>query len=266
MVAIEKSMAFSLYYKILKDFSFFYLSINIQDIINGGLKMSNQLNYQSLSDKVAEHLKREIFLENYQGGDRILESKVADELNVSRAPVREAIKELENAGLVETIPRKGSFVVSFEESDIKEIFEIRVILEGRMMEIIIENDLLDEEDFNHLEHLIEEMLLIVKKDLPDNEKVVELNNKDIAFHEYLWGKTDRKFTQRILKVIYNQLKLAMIIDSRKEDSLEESVKEHYAIINNLKEKNIKEIRQSLIDHIVSYNESLMSQKEIYPSI
>ncbi|MFW6281163.1 MAG: GntR family transcriptional regulator [Halanaerobium sp.] len=228
--------------------------------------MSNQLNYQSLSDKVAEYLKREIFLENYQGGDRIFEARVAEELNVSRAPVREAIKELENAGLVETIPRKGSFVISFEESDIKEIFEIRVILEGRMMEIIIQNDLLDEEDFNHLEYLIEEMLLIVKKDLPDNEKVVELNNKDIAFHKYLWEKTDRKFTQRILKVIYNQLKLAMIIDSRKEDNLEESVKEHYDIIKNLKEKNLNEIRQSLIDHIVSYNESLMSQKEIYPNI
>ncbi|MFN2341690.1 MAG: GntR family transcriptional regulator, partial [Halanaerobium sp.] len=112
--------------------------------------MSKQLNYQSLSEKVAEHLKREIFLENYQGGDRILEARVAEELSVSRAPVREAIKELEKAGLVETVPRKGSFVVSFEESDIKEIFEIRVILEGRMMELIIQNDLLDEKDFNHL--------------------------------------------------------------------------------------------------------------------
>ncbi len=228
--------------------------------------MSNQFKHQSLSEKVAEYLKREIFLENYQGGDRILETKIAEKLNVSRAPVREAIQELESVGLVETIPRKGSFVISFEESDIREIFEIRVILEGRMMEIIIHNDLLDEEDFKHLERLIEEMLLIVNKDIPKNEKVVELNNKDISFHKYLWEKTDRKFTQRILKIIYNQLKLAMIIDSRKENNLEESVKEHYKIIKNLREKNLKEIRQSLIDHIVSYNESLMSQKTIYPNI
>lgn len=228
--------------------------------------MSNQFNHQSLSDKVAEYLKREIFLENYQGGDRILETQVAKELDVSRAPVREAIKELESAGLVETIPRKGSFVISFEDNDIKEIFEIRVLLEGRMMEIIIHDDLLDDKDFDNLENLIKEMLLIVNKDMPKNEKVVELNDKDISFHKYLWDKTDRKFTQRILKVIYNQLKLAMIIDSRKENSLEESVKEHYKIIKNLKEKNIKKIRKSLIDHIVSYNESLMSQNEIYPEI
>lgn len=227
--------------------------------------MSKQFKHQSLSNKVAEYLKREIFLENYQGGDHILEAKVAKELDVSRAPVREAIKELEKEGLIETIPRKGSFVASFDEEDIKEVFEIRVILEGRMMEIIIENDLLKEEDFKYLEDLVEEMLVIVAKDIPEDEKVVELNEKDIAFHKFLWEKTNRKFTQRILKMIHNQLKLAMIIDARKEESLEESAREHYSIIKNLKEKNLSGLQQSLIDHIVSYNEKLMSRKEIYPN-
>ncbi|MBF8436467.1 GntR family transcriptional regulator [Halanaerobiaceae bacterium Z-7014] len=227
--------------------------------------MNKQFKHQSLSDKVAEHLKREIFLENYQGGDHILEAKVAKELDVSRAPVREAIKELEKEGLIETIPRKGSFVASFNEEDIREVFEIRIILESRMMEIIINNDLLNEEDFNHLENLIEEMLVIVKKEIPEDEKVVELNEKDIAFHKYLWEKTNRKFTQRILKMIHNQLKLAMIIDARKEDSLEESAREHYSILENLKNKDLSGLQQSLIDHIVSYNEKLMSRKEIYPN-
>ena len=228
--------------------------------------MTKQFKYQSLSNKVAEYLKQEIFLENYRGGDHILEAKVAKELDVSRAPVREAIKELEKEGLIETIPRKGSFVASFNEEDIKEVFEIRVILEGRMMEIIIENDLLKEEDFIYLEKLIEEMLEVVNKDLSEDEKVVELNEKDMAFHKYLWEKTNRKFTQRILKMIHNQLKLAMIIDARKEDSLEESARDHYEIIKNLKRKDLGKLRQALIDHIVSYNESLMSRKEIYPDL
>ncbi len=228
--------------------------------------MTKQFKYQSLSNKVAEYLKQEIFLENYRGGDHILEAKVAKELDVSRAPVREAIKELEKEGLIETIPRKGSFVASFNEEDIKEVFEIRVILEGRMMEIIIENDLLKEEDFIYLEKLIEEMLEVVKKDISEDEKVVELNEKDMAFHKYLWEKTNRKFTQRILKMIHNQLKLAMIIDARKEDSLEESARDHYEIIKNLKRKDLGKLRQALIDHIVSYNESLMSRKEIYPDL
>lgn len=228
--------------------------------------MTNQIQYQSLSNKVAEYLKRQIFLENYQGGDHILEAKVAKKLDVSRAPVREAIKELEKEGLIETIPRKGSFVASFNEEDIKEVFEIRVILEGRMMEIIIENDLLTEDDFKYLEKLIEEMLIIVDKDIPEDEKVVELNEKDMAFHKFLWEKTNRKFTQRILKMIHNQLKLAMIIDARKEDSLAKSARDHYEIINNLREKDLKKLRQALIDHIVSYNERLMSRKEIYPDV
>ncbi|MFW5790708.1 MAG: GntR family transcriptional regulator [Halanaerobiaceae bacterium] len=227
--------------------------------------MTKKIEHQSLSDKVAEYLKREIFLENYRGGDHILEAKVAQELDVSRAPVREAIKELEKEGLIETIPRKGSFVASFSEEEIREVFEIRVLLEVRMMELIIEDNLLKGEDFKSLENLVEEMLIVVNKNISEDEKVVELNEKDMAFHKYLWEKTNRKFTQRILKMIHNQLKLAMIIDARKEESLEESAREHYSIIKNLKEKNLKGVRQSLIDHIVLYNEELMSRKEIYPN-
>lgn len=228
--------------------------------------MNSKIEHTSLSSKVADYLKREIFLENYQGGDHILETKVAEELNVSRAPVREAIKELEKEGLIKTVPRKGSFVVRFEEQDIKEVFEIRVMLEGRILEVIVENDLLDEEDYSNLENMIEEMLVVVNKEIPEDEKAVELNDKDIAFHEYLWDKSNRKLTKRILKMIYNQLKLAMIIDVRKEDSLEESAREHYDIVENLRQKDLKALKQSLIDHIVSYNEELMSRKEIYPNI
>ncbi|MGM0415276.1 MAG: GntR family transcriptional regulator [Bacillota bacterium] len=228
--------------------------------------MTNKIKHQSLSNKVAEYLKREIFLENYRGGDHILEAKVAKELDVSRAPVREAIKELEKEGLIETIPRKGSFVASFNENDIREVFEIRVLLEGRMMELILKDNLLKEGDFLYLENLVKEMLSIVNKESPEDEKVVELNEKDMAFHKYLWEKTNRKFTQRILKMIHNQLKLAMIIDARKEDSLEESAREHYEIIENLKKKDLKRLRQALIDHIVSYNDSLMSREEIYPNV
>ncbi|MGM0420981.1 MAG: GntR family transcriptional regulator [Bacillota bacterium] len=228
--------------------------------------MNSKIEHTSLSSKVADYLKREIFLENYQGGDHILETKVAEELNVSRAPVREAIKELEKEGLIKTIPRKGSFVVRFEEQDIKEVFEIRVMLEGRILEVIVENDLLEEEDYKKLENMIEEMLVVVNKNIPEDEKAVELNDKDIAFHEYLWDKSNRKLTKRILKMIYNQLKLAMIIDVRKEDSLEESAREHYNIVENLRQKDLIALKQALIDHIVSYNEELMSRKEIYPNI
>lgn len=228
--------------------------------------MTNKIKHQSLSNKVAEYLKREIFLENYRGGDHILEAKVAKELDVSRAPVREAIKELEKEGLIETIPRKGSFVASFNENDIREVFEIRVLLEGRMMELILKDNLLKDGDFLYLENLVKEMLSIVNKEIPEDEKVVELNEKDMAFHKYLWEKTNRKFTQRILKMIHNQLKLAMIIDARKEESLEESAREHYEIIENLKKKDLKRLRQALIDHIVSYNDSLMSREEIYPNV
>ncbi|SDL05161.1 GntR family transcriptional regulator [Halarsenatibacter silvermanii] len=222
---------------------------------------SQKFQHRKLSTRVAEYLKEQIFKKNYKRGEHIPETEIADELGVSRAPVREAIKELENQGLIETIPRRGSYVVDFGEENLKEIYEIRILLETRVLEILIEGDLLDEEDFSHLEGLVEKMLAIVDKNKSQREKVVELNRVDISFHKYLWKKSEREMTRELLGRIYNQLKLAMIVDTHLEEDLKESSRTHYRIIEALKEDDIEKAHQALIDHIVSFNRELMERPQ-----
>lgn len=225
-----------------------------------GEKMNEKnFRYRKLSTRVAEYLKRQIFLGNYQGGDHIPEKEIADELDVSRAPVREAIQNLEKRGLLKTIPRRGSFVESFAEEDIKEIFEIRIMLEGRVLDTLIDKALLSEEDFMKLEGFIDDMVDIVNQDIKEREKVVELNEADINFHKYLWKKSKRELTRNLLDRIYNQLKLAMIVDTRLEDDLESSARDHHKIITALKNKDSEAAQKALIDHIVSFKRELMEQ-------
>ncbi len=221
---------------------------------------SNDFNHKSLSSKVFEYLKEEIFLGNYKSGDRILESKIAEELNISRAPVREAIKELESQGLVINIPRKVSFVVEFSREEIKELFDIRVLLENRVIKILIDNFILNNHDYHELELIVDKMVAIYNdKELDKKEKIIGMNKQDFAFHSYLWKKSSSsKYTVKILTSLYYQLKLAMFRDFKSEDNLFTSAKKHYNIIKYLKKRDITQTKKVLIDHIVSYNESLLT--------
>lgn len=216
--------------------------------------------HKSLSSKVEEYLKEQILLEKYRGGERILESNIAEELNISRAPVREAITKLENQGIVQSIPRKGSFVVEFSKEDIKEIYDIRIILENRIMNILIRDNMLSGEDYNKLERIIDEMVNIAQKDkLEENRKHLELNKKDVEFHSYLWNKSRSKWTKRILSNLHYQLKLAMISDYKLEENLVAAAKIHYRILNQLKNGDLEKVIKTVKAHIISYNQELMNK-------
>lgn len=218
------------------------------------MSANNKIAHQSLTSRVVEYLKEQIFLENYVGGDRITESNLAEELGISRAPVREAIKELESQGLVETIPRRGTFVVEFDHDEIQELFDIRVMLEERVFKILIKEKLLDQDDFEYLENLVKEMVQITESDKDNNEKVVEVNKRDMKFHSYLWKKSKSKWTNKILTTLYYQLQLAMIIDAKKEDNLKDASLKHNDIIRCLRKKSVKETKQAVVDHIRTLSE------------
>jgi len=114
--------------------------------------MKQNLNYlkKNLSDIVIDYIMKKIFTGEYREGDRLLESKIAEELNISRSPVREGIIELQNQGLVKYIPRKGNFITKMTMEDIKEIFDIRLLLENDIIEILINEKKLTEADFANL--------------------------------------------------------------------------------------------------------------------
>lgn len=204
----------------------------------------------NLSDWVREYLKDQIFLGRYKAGDRVLESRLAEELEISRAPVREAIRELENQGLLRSVPRKGTFVVEFTEEDVKEIHDIRLHLEDRVFEKLIKDKLLEDDDFFNLKNIVEEMVQIASEDREKTDKVVDITKKDMEFHKYLWKKSGSKWTEKILSNLYYQLQLAMIIDSRLEGDLVEGVKKHLDIIKYLQRGDIKNTKKVLRDHIL----------------
>ena len=96
---------------------------------------------------------------------------IAKELDISRTPIREALKQLELEGLVESIPNKGVYVKGFSSRDIDDMFEIRLALEGLAIQLAI--DRMDDMHLSKIREVYELMEFYTMKQ--DNEKISQLN-------------------------------------------------------------------------------------------
>ena len=85
---------------------------------------------KTLKEQIVDSIKESIASGELRPGEKICETKMADELGISRTPLREAIQALESEGLLSVIPRKGAVVSEFSSKDIEDIYEIKARLEG----------------------------------------------------------------------------------------------------------------------------------------
>ncbi|MFZ5944755.1 MAG: GntR family transcriptional regulator [Bacillota bacterium] len=214
--------------------------------------MIEHYNHKSLSNIVVDYIRNKILLSEYKEGDHVLESEVASALGISRAPVREGIKELVSQGLIKTIPRKGNYVVKLNQDDLQEIFDIRLLLESSVIETLINKKLLKDSDFEVLNKYIEGMITISHEDAPENDRINRINEKDTEFHQYLWLKSGSQRKFKILSDLYSQLRMAMIIDTRQTGNLDRTAKDHLNIVKTLKQGDIKGCKKALRDHIEFY--------------
>ena len=84
----------------------------------------------SLSAKVFRKLREDILSGKYQPEEELKEQVIADGLGVSRTPVREALRQLELERLIRIVPNRGAFVEGITTKDVKDIYQIRMLLEG----------------------------------------------------------------------------------------------------------------------------------------
>lgn len=119
------------------------------------LDMFDSRKIKPMRDIIYESLRQAIFEGRFKTGERLVEHELAEKLNVSRTPVREALRKLEIEGLVEHIPRKGVVIKGFKKEDIIEIFTIRGVLEGLAVRYVANN--ITEAEIKQLEELVELM-------------------------------------------------------------------------------------------------------------
>lgn len=115
------------------------------------MNKSNRLN---LEKKIYLTIKKAIINRELAPGEKLSEESLAKVLQVSRTPIRSALKRLSYEGLVQIIPNRGAFVTQPTVKEVKEVFEMRVLLEGYAVEKACQNIHLQEEAINKLEKFI----------------------------------------------------------------------------------------------------------------
>jgi DNA-binding GntR family transcriptional regulator len=137
-----------------------------------------RLEPRALSRRIVDQLKRVIIAGELRPGDRVLETELAEQLGVSRGPVREAFRQLEQEGLLVSYPHRGTFVATVPEDAIEEVYALRAHLEAyAARRVVVERR---DEAVAVLGELLDQMLVAAsEKDLP---AVADL---DLQFHDSL---------------------------------------------------------------------------------
>ncbi|WP_251424903.1 GntR family transcriptional regulator [Veillonella agrestimuris] len=149
--------------------------------------------YKPLREVVVETLRQAIQNGTLQPGERLMEIPLAEELGVSRTPIREAIRKLELEGFVIMVPRRGAYVANITLKDITQVFELRSALEELAAGLAAER--ITEEEIETLERMLVEI-----GEHMENKDIDRVVAADVAFHEVLY-KASRN--DRLVEIVHN---------------------------------------------------------------
>ena len=225
---------------------------------NAYTKFHNSITYSkaNLSEIVVSYIKNKILAGELKSGDKLIETDISEELQISRAPVREGFRELNMQGILFFSPRKGSQILDMTIEDITEIFSIRIPLEMQVLTIIFESTKLEEEDLLYLEKINDDMLAQDNSMLSDTEKLYILNINDLHFHKFFWTKSGSLRRAHILENQFFQLVTAMNQDIASLGSTKEKYEEHRKIIESCRTGSLEQILKDFKYHMDSYLEAV----------
>lgn len=182
----------------------------------------------TMKHKVVDLIRDAIIRGDLAPGEHLTEASLSQQMAVSRAPIREALRQLELEGLITNFPNRGCFVTEYTEQDVVEVFSLRATLESMAIELAAPR--LTADDFRALREAIEaERQAIV------TSKLDALTKLDMRFHEYILIKANN---QRLLKAWYEQSDQCQVLMNRRFRTLsnytpETVVKDHTAIVDGL---------------------------------
>lgn len=199
--------------------------------------------YKPLREIVFESMREAILSGVLQPGERLMEIQLAEEMGVSRTPVREAIRKLELENFVVMIPRKGAYVAGVSSKDVADVFEIRSALEGLAAGLAAERITEDE-----LEQMERVLFYRASEGELDLEQIVK---SDTDFHALVYSASRNERLIQILANLREQIQrfraTSLAVPGRNKLALEE----HRAIVDALRNHNSEEAQSLAIAHIVT---------------
>ncbi|SFC61834.1 DNA-binding transcriptional regulator, GntR family [Pseudomonas citronellolis] len=184
----------------------------------------------------------------YRTGDRLIAEDIANDIGMSRMPVREAFRRLAAEGLVTLRPNRGAIVSGLNIEEMREVFEMRSALEGLAIRLAVPK--LGERQLARLERLLDEM-----DDYRDDS--AEWVSRHRVFHEYLCSLAERPRLLRQINALYSMIEPHMRLWLQHVDKPMSAREEHAVILDALRSGDAREAERVLCEHIEGTVPSLL---------
>jgi DNA-binding GntR family transcriptional regulator len=200
------------------------------------------LEAESLVNLAYDSIRQSIIDGRYKMGEHIVESGVASELQISRAPVREALKRLAQEGLAVEKPRRGTFVREISAQDFIDIYNVRLAVEGAAIRLAV----LNQTPLDPIEDTVAKMSKAAAKgDMP---RTVAL---ELRFHEQISEASGNSYLQSVFQSLLGSVHLALGLDDAAYDNLEDVATEHLTLLEAMRSGEAERAAVALHEHIVS---------------
>lgn len=209
-------------------------------------------NYKPLREIVFLHLREAILEGKLEPGRRLMEIQLAEELGVSRTPVREAIRKLELEGLVVMVPRKGAYVADVSVKDMLEVLEIRGALEGLAASLAAER--MTKEDTEILKKVASEF-----KQYHLEKNIEGMIVKDIEFHDKIFASACNEKLYQMYQSLREQVYRFRVRYISEYNKSKELVEEHERIVKMIEERNPQRAYVHGMEHIQNLSKHMIQQ-------
>ena len=195
----------------------------------------------SLADQVFEHLETDILSGKYQRGDLLTENRLCEILGVSRTPIREALRRLQQEHLiVET--GKGSLVLGISDDDLRDIYLIREALEGKAARRAAESA--SDDEINELKSALELQEFYLAKHNSDQIRLM-----DNRFHEILYKISGSHVFYNTLLPLHKKVQKYRKVSLQSQSRANESVAEHREILNSIINRDADSAERFTAQHV-----------------
>lgn len=209
-----------------------------------------------LRDEVFNTLRELILKGDLKPGERLMEIHLAEQLGVSRTPIREAIRMLELDGLVKMIPRKGAQVAQISREDLQDVLEVRKALDTLAVKLACNR--ITEDEIKKLKEAENEF----EKTLMQSDTTL-IAEADVAFHDVIQLAAKNKRLKSIISNLAERIyRYRFEYIKQQSDGGKTLVMEHREIIRCIEEKDVKAAINAIEVHIDNQEQSIVTQLEL----
>jgi DNA-binding GntR family transcriptional regulator len=208
----------------------------------------------SLKDKAYNVIKSAILSLKLKPGDPLVESDLAQQLGISKTPVRDALLELEREGFVTKILFKGTYVSEVTLKDVREVFQVRAVLEGLAARLAVPFL-----SANELE-AAEKIIAAAEAALAEGD-IVLCSEHGKRFHRLIINKADNQRLQTIILNLDDHLQRFRLLSDQINGRLNKSLKEHRKILQALRGREPIAAEEAVRGHLFSVLQDLSEEGE-----